>query len=97
MACLSVPLLVLVGLSVPTLCVVEHPWVHLALLVESVVLSSWAALAHLAENRRRLGRLCLCCRYSWRNLPVRVRLQVNVNDTWHVLAVGAALFSRRWL
>jgi len=49
MACLSVPLLVLVGLSVPTSCAVELPWVHLAVLVESVVLSSWAELAHPAE------------------------------------------------
>jgi len=48
-ACLSVPLLVLVGLSVPTSCVVDLPWVHLAVLVELAVLSSWLELAHPVE------------------------------------------------
>ena len=49
MACLLVLLSVLVGLSVPTSCVVDLPWVHLAVLVELVVLSSWLELAHPVE------------------------------------------------
>ena len=49
MACLPVLLLVLVGLSVPTTCVVDLPWVHLAVLVELAVLSSWLELAHPVE------------------------------------------------
>ena len=40
---------VLVGLSVPTSCVVDLPWVHLAVLVELAVLSSWLELAHPVE------------------------------------------------
>ena len=40
---------VLVGLSVPTSCVVDLPWVHLAVLAELVVLSSWLELAHPVE------------------------------------------------
>ena len=49
MACLLVLLSVLVGLSVPTSCVVDLPWVHLAVLVELAVLSSWLELAHPVE------------------------------------------------
>jgi hypothetical protein len=48
-ACLLVLLSVLVGLSVPTSCVVDLPWVHLAVLVELAVLSSWLELAHPVE------------------------------------------------
>ena len=39
----------LVALSVPTSCVVDLPWVHLAVLVELAVLSSWLELAHPVE------------------------------------------------
>ena len=49
MACLLELLLVLVALSVPTSCVVDLPWVHLAVLVELAAPSSWVELAHLAE------------------------------------------------
>ena len=53
MAWLLVLLSVSVALSVAISCVVDLPWVHLAVLVELTVLSSWVKLAHPAEVHQK--------------------------------------------
>ena len=100
MACLLELLLVLVALSVLTSCVVDLPLVLLAVLVELAVPSSLVELARLAEvhqaAEQEVARMAVfLLSLEPAESPARGSPPGDKDDNRHILATGAALFSRR--